>query len=255
MEFTRTKFPKKSHTFRSPKHMEEAQFKRIPKRANDPLIDFWNSLDGLPKHVNTNTKTYKNISILLKEIKTKGFASKKLDSDWLERNGIQQRFIDIPWTIFDIKSAMQILSNMVQGGKWPGPKSFLSKVPLEKIIYNLHGGTSWLLYARNKGKAVPWHEEIQGRTATEEEKAFLQSLDNVLGALPMAIVRSMLKKYNILYQERAITRHLCPNVNAFGRILRDWIQEINMPKIYLSIITPPDGWLWKRFVKEMFADS
>lgn len=109
------------------------------------LIEYWNNLDFVTKHKNTNTKTYKKTSMLLKQLQ-KGLIDKKnsINPEFIHKNSISRDILDKKFSIDEIKEGLLRLSYFFDTQYWPIDKSKLPR-SLCDLIYNPRQGSSWFL--------------------------------------------------------------------------------------------------------------
>ena len=197
------------------------------KYTKHPIIEHWNTLSNTKKHM-SRTKTYKRIANLLNELESRGLKRFPIDSDWVKKCSIQQRFLVAPWPSEIIIRSIEIINSMLEPGYWPGPNSFLSRMNLDDVIYSARTQKSWIAYARNIVKAR-YMKEVSRENKKQNSKYFnlLKIFDESKILIYDERLESLCNLYNNINTSRssALFRHLCPNIEAFCRALASWMKE------------------------------
>lgn len=223
--------------------------------ATDDWVEYWNTLPNLISH-RTGSDVYKKSAKAVQNL-LNGMPKLTWNKEWIERNHIHYQFLTQPWPAVAIEKTMQILSQMGSPGYFPGPVKSFTGMSLANMIYNSWGQTSWMMYARSKGKAslASKHgEEYWISKASPPAKMLLAQLETFNAKIPVGTAEEICRQYNILCRQDALFRHLCPGIESFGRMLGRWLVEQKRPKPGTAI-APSDGWLWKKFLTSMAGFS
>jgi len=252
VEFRRTKQPFSKTIYQLPK--EKVRPKNYRKNV---FIEYWNTLPGL-RHHKGDTATYRQASASIKEL-LQGLSSRPWDTHWIKQHRINARFLREPWSESGLYRAMDILCQMVSIGYWPGPKSWLSAMDLSTIIYNPRKQVSWMAFARSKMSAPLSKEasEAEARLAmSTEANELMDAMAKFSIQLPIQAPEVLIQMYNtdLKVQVGPLLEHICPGISSFGRLLGSWLaaQGLTRPN---SGIYPPNGWIWKKFVRSTFSSA
>lgn len=116
--------------------------KATTEKEPNPLIEYWNSLSGVRKHKNPNSKVYQDAVEMIKRVMGGLLKKRMLDSEWFNRHKIKHTRIG---SALAFRTHLKNLSYMYQPGYWPEDKTWLKKLNLCDLIYNPRSRNSWLL--------------------------------------------------------------------------------------------------------------
>lgn len=221
-------------------------------------VEYWNSQKGLIKHWNPQTKIYRRSHEAVEKLIKTGWPKKQFwDAKWIARHGISEKILTQPWSRNEIKRSIRILSMSTEPGNWPGPNSWLSRMPMQLAIYNPRSGISMLAYARCR--------ICPQRLRTSQDSRTWESVGPQAQtvAAPMrsagidiwpTVAEKMSQQYNKLLKDNPLLAHLSGGLEGFGRMMARWLQEQNELKPG-SKIEPPNGPLWKRFLSTFHSSE
>ena len=219
---------------------------------NNPLLDYWNGLPNIQKHISPKTKTYQRSCNLLRQLRQGIFTKRNhINPDFLKRNKIPAKLLNKKWSNTDLKIIMDRLSKLHTGGYWPEDKSSLSK-SLEGLLYNPRTNTSmFLMVAANEPKPLRKRQRTTDPNPglTEEFSSLLNgNIDN-----PHKLyngIQSIIDFHSrIRLEDDRVDYHfdypykLC---RAYAKWLEDqgWIDEVTVGHISTKTKT------WRMFIKE-----
>lgn len=219
---------------------------------NNPLLDYWNGLPNIQKHISPKTKTYQRSCNLLRQLRQGIFTKRNhINPDFLKRNKIPAKLLNKKWSNTDLKIIMDRLSKLHTGGYWPEDKSSLSK-SLEGLLYNPRTNTSmFLMVAANEPKPLRKRQRTTDPNPglTEEFSSLLNgNIDN-----PHKLyngIQSIIDFHSrIRLEDDRVDYHfdypykLC---RAYAKWLEDqgWIDEVTGGHISTKTKT------WRMFIKE-----
>lgn len=125
------------------------------KRLNklNPLIEFWNKLEGATKH-KRESKCYLSISNYLNQLQKGTFRKKNTwDDDWISKS-TSLKFINLKWTDAMIKKAMTLLAAQAKAS---GHDQKFKRINLANSLYGFSTHTSRFIdaYSIRKIKKPP----------------------------------------------------------------------------------------------------
>lgn len=149
---------------------------KIESGLPDQYMEYWNSLKGVPKHLNPNSSIYQQTAQTIKKL-AKGilFEKVQLDSEWLKQKRIPKAFLTNKWPDHNIKDILLRLSHLYLVGYWPDNKDWLKTTKLIDLLYNPRTQKSWalavLLEEPKKIKEV--HQKKQEEKICDQEKMYI----------------------------------------------------------------------------------
>lgn len=245
MEIKRTKFPIKIPTVFIPEKKPIKKVKKIQKtESKNELMNYWNDLPNVHKHLRPESGVYKLSEKFLKELMTVGFTERPWDRSFLHK--VKLQFLRGPWSEISIRKSMSIISQMNSPGYWPGPDSFLCKYNLPEIIYNSRTQKSWLLYARSM--ATPPQDRDKQMDLFLKRNA-LESVHEIFVLYNITVSISFLKVFQKEYEELGGTDNIIL-FNAGGMVAlaeryASWLNSRN-----ISEVSWLKGKLWDNFKKD-----
>ena len=199
---------------------------------------------------------YHESSKLLDKLRTVGFGDLQWDQEWIVQAKINRRFLSTPWTDLTITNTMDIISQMVQPGYYPGPDSYIVKRSLNQLLYS-RVLKSTFMHARSQMIARMTKEHLS-QIAKENISSEGQDLLDIFSQYSIKILPNTAQKLvnlynNIMTENGRYYNHLYPTHKAFSETLAHWLLIHNYSNPGQSIL-PPDGWMLKRFMKEHFEE-
>jgi len=125
------------------------------------IIEFWNSIPGITRHKNPDTKVYAESIRLLDKLLTGKLTTFKFEERFFKRQFPTQKRERRLSKIFSPDEIISVLSDYAEylkEGNWPEDKSKLPRA-LPTLLYNPRTQRSWFVLAWNRGKP----EEIEQR--------------------------------------------------------------------------------------------
>ncbi|MAG40285.1 hypothetical protein CMI41_04940 [Candidatus Pacearchaeota archaeon] len=101
------------------------------KDESNRFMNFWNSLKGVPRHENTNTKIYKNCVAMFTEMQKGTFVSKRKNLKKFIEGKLDTAFITKKWSQVEILRALRRLSKYYENGRDAVPIQ-----SLKTLLYN-----------------------------------------------------------------------------------------------------------------------
>lgn len=119
----------------------------VKDKSPNSLIEYWNSLPGVRKHKNPNSKIYQQAVSMIRKLKRGTmFEGVHFNSQWLKDKKIELGTCVLSFSDSEeIKQVFKNLSLMYQPGYWPEDKSWLKGLNLCDLIYNPRARNSWFL--------------------------------------------------------------------------------------------------------------
>jgi len=237
-------------------HRKETKPKPLKKNLIiklDPWVEFWNDQPNLSNHKSPRTKTYRAAAALAREL-TKGLSGAySWDAKWLKRYNIQKRFLTEPWPEITLRRAIETLNEMAQPGNYPGPDSWLTRLSFASAIYNPFSRSSAIVFARSNPRVQTLKKSVYAvaeQKLDPQTRALLSTFNSANIDIDPSLAEKIATAYKTMAAQNVVLRHISRGCEGFGQMLVRWLVQKNEldPGGALS---PPDGWLWKKFTKEL----
>ena len=229
------------------------------------LLEYWNNLPNVPKHKTKTTKVY-NQSCYKLDLLCKGKLGSlvQFDEVWLTRHNIPLKWANEQWSEEQVKTGMNLLSNLYTEGYWPKDKSKLPR-QLSRLIYSPESMSSWFLMICkvgvkkiselvSNGQSIPAPLEEELISAFEQIKTGGLSIAEKSSARQLGY--DLVKLRNALSEKNEKLKHL------FGQRWNDtyliqkfisWLSTIhlsNWPNISPRMFTPGTEF-WSSFISHI----